>query len=998
MWPTQHFEPERIVQIACSECEDLWKHPHGLSCRRFNAALDGGIVLTDSQYNRLKKRGVWPKGIPRVLRGAAVQLKIEKDTGLHNLFSCQTEADVRMLVNSVARLESSPPSGKASGHCLIIPSLLPDLSVALTEAELRQVKSLAEQLQRRANPREPKYLCRWDTPPLVGAALLAGATAQILERKGVTAYLIRPSSSDIHSYFGGKAKLESDDKPLDSGLQALAQHLGVPNSGAQGLVEKLIETKSVLFIVHPGAIDSRSQGASCLFERVLAFSKGKELPSSTDRCPIVLVGHSQHKDVRRASRQIVPGHPDSTKELKDSEQRSAFFEIQWRRYSQMRGFELSAAAGSSRLKRTREYYNEDDVFGGPGSTASTLRFKAFFASNFSTFSYFDPTAGWSRLAGMPLDELPEDIALQLSDVVYSLRSLSEKQTRNPQLRAVRWCSTGVYWLTSEAVENLASHSELRTTLELFRRAAEEVPMIHVTDSPHSAKAEFRMGMATRAVVQDRWSMVNPGERTLVHFRIARRLFDAQDNKELLSSEYPREPHWGRSRLHFLAECIRHLVRASDPRGETESPFAEGTTPDIGAETFPLPPSRTSLGCNPRQVFNYCFAILFAKELNGDSSPGSFATRKLAHRHGLFHLSAELLQLLSQDFKLGEPHWALRKEYVPRYLREVGYAMLDLGDLRMSIRTFERLYEYGRAHGCNFADLAEYSLDLAMALTSVDLEAAKRWLEEGRLLIAQLQPCQARQAVDLRRRHQGRLAQIHHAEGAYDAALEICESLENERRGALVRDLAHTYIACLGAEGRERPDQLQRAMKVCIRHLFEANSAGLHHEALGFRVALGHLFRTYELLDAAEATLDGVYHDIISNGCSERTYLAMLLEAGRILFFQGRYSRAYAAYLRPCLDRANRNGFLRTATTAEDYALKCLQRLQTDVPREGWDAKQLIEQLKPEGEYLRKRGPAKRLDPLFSFDPIVPERWSERLRTPASIEVEIADIYRMRRDA
>jgi hypothetical protein len=87
-----------------------------------------------------------------------------------------------------------------------------------------------------------------------------------------------------------------------------------------------------------------------------------------------------------------------------------------------------------------------------------------------------------------------------------------------------------------------------------------------------------------------------------------------------------------------------------------------------------------------------------------------------------------------------------------------------------------------------------------------------------------------------------------------------------------------------------------ALQIASRRLWHYASKGEQHVALGFRISTAHLFRNMGKLKLAETWMDSVYMDILRYGCSERTYLAFLREAGRIVRATDRPARAYAVYI------------------------------------------------------------------------------------------------------
>jgi hypothetical protein len=168
------------------------------------------------------------------------------------------------------------------------------------------------------------------------------------------------------------------------------------------------------------------------------------------------------------------------------------------------------------------------------------------------------------------------------------------------------------------------------------------------------------------------------------------------------------------------------------------------------------------------------------------------------------------------------------------------------------------------------------------------------------------------------------------------------------------DLLHVYIATLvrlqvgtdseagdvalddAAAGETTPTKMgeggptlkDKALMVCYRALFRLSSDGLLHEAIGFRIALAHYTLSINgRVNAAEAILNQVHLDTLEHGCSERTFLAFMLQAGLLLKRDKRELRAYASYLRPCLERSIARGYVREASRAAEVALLVLNQIK-----------------------------------------------------------------------
>lgn len=975
------MEPYEIIKHINRHHLDYWKVkiPKYLA---FDELLRPDFeALNESDYSRLRSATERCPKVEPALNIPRVGARIEAKLALPGLFRCKTGSEIDELIG---RARPGPAQGAAAASVdvgLII-SKGQDLDdIALCANEERVVDRLIPFLDRR-----DEGLGQWREPPRFGASLIAYVAAgRRAGKEGGENYLALPFADASAKYLQG-TRPDPSHIPYDCALGSLKRSLKLEqHSTPHDVLERLIELGRTLFVVHPEVLESEGGDRNSAMHRLVKEAE-RRCPTRPRKCiPVMLLGKSSSG---RIAKQTWTFEGEATRTLEfdppQHREREQFFETQWRRFCRLRGMERDAEAGSSRLKRGHRYYSSDTA---SSSLPSTLRIQAFFASNHETFSYFDPTAGWTRLAGMPLSELPIDMGLHLSEAVHLLRNIPEDGKRLPQLKALRWCSTAVYWLTTDAVVDLG---RLRPTMKLVTFDSSIDKQLVEIETSSDGGTIYKMDLGLRAAIQNRWMHMDCYKRASAHHHIAARLFAAKDNKALLGSEFPLQPHWGRSRLHFLAECIRHLVRACEFSRRSEAPV-----PEIDEAEFPDKPTKELNGCDARQVVNYCFGQLFWRELNGQRKNTNQLNRKLALQHGVYHLTAELLQLMSDENQLGKPHWALRHEYVHRYLLEVAFAQLDLGDLKGSKATFDELITRSQGDGGDPFDVIDYQLDLTIVLASMDdLKATRATLDDACRRLEDLRSTASPtgdRIEHLLNRINARRAHIEYLEGNFLGALAVCQQIEKTTPEALVRDAAHVYISTLGALDNVA-ENLQSAMRICVRQVFENTSRGLHHEALGFRVALAHLFRKLNHLEAAEETLDGAYRDVLQYGCAERVYISMLLEAGRILYYQGRHERAYAAYLRPCLVRSRSRHYARTAKHARHYAQLCLENLLNRVPAGGWESEVVAERLKPRGRYLE--GPsAGGIDPMHSYDPAEVVRWIPRLRSHDALVIELSTLDR-----
>lgn len=995
------MEPDRIIKHVDRHYRRYMRETCGLTRSGFNALLPHGTTrLSDVQYSRLTNpRSLTPVEVVRLLADPTTQERIARALGCPGLFACASEEAVEALMEDATRPGQRPVMavpGSEDEDPVLLPDALDEealLALHLHPREERAIRHLLAPVLKRTR----QVVC-WPDPPDVGPAFLTYVLAgTYLRAEGVEhTFLIRPFPA-----YGEDVRLPNSDspaiRPFERSMVELSRRLGLAGRpSARAILRALNERQAVLFVLHASLVpQTRSRTEHSVIRELIELASAARAGTEHQAC-VVLIGKPPLLLPPGGIAMITDMRRILALDRKKDVEGGDFFERQWHRFCEHRQHFVSDDAGA-RIKRGREYHSADhdgDLW------PTTIRLLAFFASNYQTYGYFDPTAGWRCLAAMPVGNLPIDIRLHLDEAFVQLWRLQDGDQRSPTLRAARWCSTALYWVTEAAVKDLAKLPP-RWTFDGFQAAVARIPhVIRTADADRTTV--FKADLALRALIQDEWRRADPTGRAQVHDRIARRLYELRDDKSQLHTEFPIEPHWGRSRMHFLAECLRHFVRSCEHVARRDVPHA---FPGEPFKEAPLEPSSPRHGTDPYQVINFCFAHIYWQELNGNSSTGSVHNRKLARQHGAYQLTGELLQLMSDGGVLGCPHWALDPRYMLRYFREVAYAQLDLGDLPGAEANFRRLIEAGRLNvtpdGEAEFDNLDHCLDQVVALTEMDrLDEAQQAVDAVcAILEAPEKPgprpprgaaADPRRRSKLQTRVDARQAQLHFLRGEHEAAHQIYARMEAADRGAIVNDVAHSYIATLAAIGGKA--RLTKAMDVCVRNLFESTSHGLHHQALGFRVALGHLFRGLDMIDVAEAMLDQVSRDIQRYGCSERTYAAFLLESGRVVASQeGRTARAYAVYLRPCFDRARTRGYVRLALAAGLEARQCLLQLRDSFgPKDEFSEVDIRTRLKGQGDYRLPQRNAM-IDPQYAFDADRIERWVRKLGTRDGVDRELEEL-------
>jgi tetratricopeptide (TPR) repeat protein len=865
----------------------------------------------------------------------AAQAAIENSLRLPGLFRCQSHAEI------VALLAAVDGEGEQQSRFVVIEGN-PTGDVGLTSFETKAIEYLLETL---VHKRQPVH--HWDVSFNSGAStVIHGLWSSFDVPSPYRAiWIMRPSDFAL---------------PYHSELAQLRQFLsgrGHSVASRRALAQAIVAEDILLVFLSPFALDG-ANGSNAALDLLQEFQNQRG--GWTGVCRILIVGQSDTiEKLKIPYREHLSDFLRRRLRLQGTEA-FAEFQLQWKRFADLRD-EVASEVSGSRMRRAATYFqvqNRDGVW------PISVKLRALFASNSRDAAYFDPTQGFKRLAGEVYAHFEDVIAYveDVSDFIRHVRHLDAtarggSRGKRRYFYLLQYVSTSLHWLTDEALDCLIekippdrlNDLALDTEKRRLRTLAPIVTEKHAsaTDAPAS---RYFASMGVKAIVQDDWIAAEPYLRSLAHYRIARRLKTNENDKQLLVQEFPYEPHWGRSRIFFLAEAIRHLVRSCET-------YVGGASSACGTDvSFPSPPMPKSRGTDPVQVINYCYSVLYQDHLNGNAN--GKAGRSLAKRYGAYQLSVEMLELVSKDYDVGVPHPALRPDKRLEFMRECGFALLDVGELKRSREVFERARKEAESDS-DALDHLSVLLDLALVdCVSGSMPAAEATLAEATERLARLhaeaKTRDTRYYLRVRklfRRLLTRKAHLNFLSGHHDSALELLDSLENEAcwrdgrdgptfdRSVLVPSFTQSFEAeqihlKLAALHRQA-DADRRAGKacdtmaglnICLREMLHAQSNGLHHQAMGFRIALARCYRRADRLDTAEVILDAVHLDLLRYGCSERTFLSFLNEAGRVLGTRDPV-RAYATYLKPCMVRARARGFLREAQQAATQASILLEAIR-----------------------------------------------------------------------
>lgn len=478
-----------------------------------------------------------------------------------------------------------------------------------------------------------------------------------------------------------------------------------------------------------------------------------------------------------------------------------------------------------------------------GTTGGSL----FGAPDMDNYSYSDPTGGLEALGSDP-ENLPPDIAEYIADIQGYLTSLERSKENRAKLSVLRRVSTGKYWLTYDRLMTLLKKKDLK---EVERMVEDAMPTWNPLVRKSAVFSPTKGGssivvtsFAVRCVVQEQWRKTSMRERAIAHRQVAHELLDARHEANKLAVDFPLADHWGDTGLFFVAEAIRHLVRSIAHVDETCSTHDQGHA----RLSFPEEPTPSSTGCDPNRTIDYCFKELFCRVLN---QPDGLSDRALTKKAGAYHLSVELLQLMSHNGKLGEPHRALSSTFHRDFKRYCAFALVDIGRLKQASVIFEALAE-ADAEGANLALKIDDSINLAMVMTVLgDYEAAEETIGEcirkltSYLVANDIQKVERRSIKQLIRRIHMRVAQLKYFDDKPEEALSILNGLTRgnndsaaiqgvpkicDNKGVeltpLQRDQFEPEITQLLIAASARSPETygnQEAFSVCLPNFLEASS-------------------------------------------------------------------------------------------------------------------------------------------------------------------------------
>ncbi len=888
------------------------------------------------------------------------------------LFSVSSEDDLTRLL---AQLGIQPDR---LAHDVQVPHHTvdnwPDQSAQLTRHEHDAIVILSSRL---LSTRKPVF--GWVAPIASGASWIA--TQLYSQNEIADAY-----RHIFHIW------LERTDEIYQVQMDEVCRHLDIPSNDRDDytkVARALMDTRSLI-----------------VFHRARDFGSKRGTPHN--RLLVALVNlASRHTRasvlILTASRRM----PDDVTVLSDvqtalqvpPDERFDLYREQFVRFQALRHDRTPLDPVNPRVKRAKWHYAE--INRELPIYPATIKFRALFASNGANEAYHDATLGFNRLADLRSFDACEDVKSVHDDIVFFLNGLSRgdpKGRESQPLRFLRAVSTSLYWLNESALadfDDIAVWSSTKADLVGLSDLIKTV----VNDGKED---RFVMSIGVKSIVQDHWKNSDPETRRAAHRIVAHRLYKRRDQVGD-NEEFPMEARLEDNTVLYLAETIRHLIRSvEDP---TKIPPESDAWYDFGWLDGNVD-DWLKRELTDDAIVAACVDRLYEGRLMDGRE------RRLTRDHGAYFLRLEILQLLSADAGVGRPHPMMPQRFRHGYLSDLAFTLVDVGKVKDAEHVFRLnigLLENGEADPVR---IARALIDLAMVLAIQNrVDEAHHTLDRATELVGNSDD----KTRSLMARIEARRAYLDYIEGHYDDAIAGFERLERvNARPTITSERAHAYIAALAAGAdRASGDQdiiaphplLDRAVSVCSANLLYCAFTKRSHEALGFGISMAHLMRRQGQVVAAEAALDQVYMDIIRYGCSERTYLEFLREAGRTLLARGKPARAYFAYLDPCIQRAKSNQMPRIALSACNAAIECLKMVISDITAPSFDTTAWRSRIATElttPDFLQKvarpnqRARELSLDPHYSFDIHGADGKLDTLCDEAAIRAELKQVEDFKR--
>ena len=574
------------------------------------------------------------------------------------------------------------------------------------------------------------------------------------------------------------------------------------------------------------------------------------------------------------------------------------------------------------------------------NTIAEIRAVSFFGTNTENASFYDPTGGWDVLAGMKAVDLPLEIAMLRTEWMSQIAAThTHKNARH--WSDLKLLSTSVYWMNNQIFRGLTSLGLANGD----RREAEVTRPYVLTSFPIGKEEDaYGLSLALKALVQTVWMGAPEGsKRQDIHFKTGSRLARQKDvTHEKLTENFPLS---FKSDVHPVVnwtEAIRHLVRALPAH-----PVAGAKPPaDLANPKLPNSPA------DHEQLAHYIYEQLLQRELN-DNHPGHDPKHKLSSHYGAYRTSVEIHDLLASYFDKARPVWF---DHV-FFARMRAYALIEFGKLPQALQLLEATEKSKMARSGRSVTSRIY-LDLCLVHREMGhSEEANIWLKRAQK--NDPAPDDLPLQVRLLTRNAMLLLDAGKVEQAMDrvvSAIRLTDPTVSiyrtkgetpvQRRdrlqavGRLTGDDAHVAIDCLLAKykhsKRRDTDVIEAALYLCTANMRLERYGQDRHAELGFRVQRATCYRLMKLLDPCEADLDRSFTLLYKYGCSERTFVSLLAETGKMLWHLGHCEKSYAQYLVPCITRACQGGFYRRGQVALKKGKKSYKIISARMKKAGDD--------------------------------------------------------------
>ncbi|AML51571.1 hypothetical protein [Falsihalocynthiibacter arcticus] len=513
---------------------------------------------------------------------------------------------------------------------------------------------------------------------------------------------------------------------------------------------------------------------------------------------------------------------------------------------------------------------------------SSVRYRAFCASDYMNPSPFDPTQGiWSRADSAWRGAIPE-ISDCVTDIQSDLRNYSDRELED-DLLALRAVSTGLFFLSSKMIKKLSispisksAAQGIKITEHLMEKYVDDI-----TEEPGADFQRYTSPLLVRSIIQDDWMRHDNGlSRYKIHEGLGEILHEMASTNDAVSEEdhrheeVPYEYPWGDGKVVLALESIRHFSRAAAS----------------------APPSRKA-SIIRRALNTYDSLLEDGTFSDQDGNESRRSAGYLSRSHGLHAMKYEALCLLSADGRGKEAPIGTSEKEQHIFFRELGITLTRMLYPDDAINAFDRCLKLTAVS--NFDQSYVLAHAVSASILRGDLEMAADYYRQARVSEAQEEDAEQREKI--RARNDARSAIIALASGRRGHARSLWDAIAEEGITPFHGDRATSYFDAHLASpitlNRDRAlsdklwSSIERASHVALDHGFE-------HERLSIDIRKATFARILGYPSTAEAILDHVGLDLAKHSGSEILFREFQLASAETLRALKRPRYAFVAYAWP----------------------------------------------------------------------------------------------------